>query len=618
MLLQDLRFALRVFRKNIGPSGLATLALALAVGAATSLSSVVYGVLFKPLPFQHPERLVAVWEVTGRGAYARLADPNFDDFRDQSRSFVSLAKYADWVTAVAGGSEPTLSRVAAVSRSFFELLGVAPRLGRGFLPADAHPGAEPVVVASDGYWRRSLGSSPDLRPQKIRIDDRVYSVVGVMPAGFQFPAGVELWRPAELDSRNESRTAHNFQAIGRLRDGVSVAEANADLRRIARGIVGSSSEGSDYLLKDAAAVPLWASLTGHVASPLYVLLGAVGFLLLVACANVAHLLLSQAAARAREIAVRRALGAGRGRLVRQFVAEALVLAITACALGLVIAAVGLRILLALAPPDIPRLDQVSMSWPVLAFAGAVSVTVAVALGLFVAVRSTAFGQEAPLEASRGEAGSARSRAAGRFLIAGQLATTLVLLVGAGLLGRSLLQALSVDPGFRTEGVVTLDLSLPYANDPAAKARLSQFLDSVLERLGSLPEADAVGVVSSAPMDKGRPDGMFVLMAPSEMPRRIEDLEGLFAQKERQGNADFCVASEGYFRALGIPAPARPPVRRVRRVRGAPRGPPERVARANALPRPRSPGPDPPVREHGRRPAAPHRGGDRGRHPRIRP
>ena len=449
-----------------------------------------------------------------------------------------------------GPSEPTRSTVAAVSKDFFDVLGVSPILGRRLAPGDAGAGAEPVIIVSHGYWRRSLGSSQDLARSKLRIENRVYSVVGVMPPGFQFPAGADLWLPVDLDPENASRTSHNFLAIGRLRDGVSVAQARSELSAIARRIARASAEQGDYLLADAATIPLRASLTARVGSTLYTLLAAVLFLLLVACANVANLLLSQAAARGRELAIRHALGAGSGRLVRQFVTEALLLAACGCAAGVLVALWGLGGLLALAPPDLPRLESVSVSWPVLTFAVGISLLVALGLGVFVAVRATS---RAPLlDAGRGQAGSYASRRAGRLVVAAQLAITLVLLVGAGLLGRSLLHVLSVDPGFRTDNVVTLDLSMPYAEGPAAKARLSQFFSSAFERLGATPGIEELGVASSVPLDKGLPDGMFLLMSPQEVPARPEDLGRFFAPKERQGNADFCVASSGYFRALGIP------------------------------------------------------------------
>ena len=387
-VLLDVRHAVRVLLRNLSATVIAVFTLALAIGATTAIFSVVYGVLLRPLPYPAADRLMAIWEVNHRGTYSRLADPNFDDFRDRNHTFSAVAKYADGVTSVAGAAEPTRTTVAMVTRDFFKVLGVQPSLGRGLAAEDARPGAAPIAIVSHGYWMQSLGSVDSLARFHLRIEDRVYTVVGVMPPGFQFPAKADVWLPAELNPENTSRTSHNFYGIGRLRDGVSVVQATNDLSAIAKDIVRRSPEQGNYLLTDAAALPLQASLTRRVGSTLYVLLGAVSFLLLVACANVTNLLLAQAAARQRELAVRHALGAGRGRLVRQFVAEALVLLTISCVAGLAIASIGTNALLSLAPADLPRLEDVSMSWPVLVFAMGLSALVAIALGLFTAVRAT--------------------------------------------------------------------------------------------------------------------------------------------------------------------------------------------------------------------------------------
>ncbi len=311
-LLLDLRHSARVLAKNLSATVVAVFTLSLAIGATTAIFSVVYGVLLRPLPYPAADRLMAIWEVNHRGTYSRLADPNFDDFRDRSQSFAAIAKFTDWVTSVAGTAEPTRATVATVSRDFFKVLSVQPSLGRGITAEDARIGAAPVAVVSHRYWTQSLGSAGSLSSFHLRIEDRVYTVVGVMPASFQFPAKADVWVPAELTPENTSRTSHNFQAIGRLRDSVTVVQAAGDISAIAKEIIRNSPEHGDYLLADATAVPLQSSLTRRVGSTLYVLLGAVFFLLLIACANVTNLLLAQAAARQRELAIRHALGAGRG------------------------------------------------------------------------------------------------------------------------------------------------------------------------------------------------------------------------------------------------------------------------------------------------------------------
>jgi predicted permease len=541
-------------------SAIAIFTLALAIGATTAIFSVVYGVLLRPLPYPAPDRLMAIWEVNHHGTYSRLADPNFDDFRDRNRTFGAMAKYAAWSTSVAGPAEPTRTTVATVTQDFFRVVGVQPFLGRGLTADDAHVGAGPVAIVSYRYWTQSLGSAEPLSALHLRIEDRVYTVVGVMPAGFDHglffarePANVDVWRPAELDPENTSRTSHNYWAIGRLRDGVTVVHASADLSGIAKDIVRHSTEQGDYLLTDAIAVPLQSALTGRVGSTLYILLGAVFFLLLVACANVTNLLLAQAAARQRELAIRHALGAGRGRLVRQFVAEALVLLTASCLAGLVIASLGISALLSLAPADLPRLTDVTMSTAVLGFAMGLSALVAIALGLVTALRATGRDpRDVLVDGTRGQAGGASSQRVGRAIVAAQVAITVVLLIGAALLGRSLLRVLSVNPGFRTDGIIAMDLPLPSSDDPAAKSRLTPFYGDVFDRLHAIPGVAEVAAANGVPLDGGLPDGLFVLISPQDAPKKMDDLEGLFRQKDRTGTADYCAASPEYFHALGIP------------------------------------------------------------------
>jgi predicted permease len=548
----DLRHAGRVLVKNLTATAVAVFTLALAIGATTAIFTVVYGVLLRPLPYPAPHRLMAVWEINTRGTYSRLADPNFADFRDRNHTFSAMAKYAEAVSSVAGTAEPTRTAVATVTRDFFKVLQVQPSLGRGMTADDARMGATPAAVVSHRYWAQSLGSAHDLSGLHLRIADRAYTVVGVMPAGFQFPAKADVWVPAELDSENTSRTSHNYYAIGRLRDGVSVQQAAADLSALAKDIVRQSPEKSDYLLTDATTVPLQTSLTRRVGSTLYVLLGAVFFLLLIACANVTNLLLAQAAARQRELAIRHALGAGRGRLVRQFVTEALVLVTLSCLGGLLVASAGTSALLSLAPEDLPRISDVSLNVPVMLFAMGLSTLVALALGLLTAMRAArADPRDTLVDGARGQAGSASSQRVGRIIIATQIAMTVVLLTGAALLGRSLLRVLSVDPGFRTDGLVAMDLAIAYSDNPEAKARLSRFYAALFERLGAIPGVEDVAAANAVPLDGGLPDGLFVMLTSNDVPTAA-NLRALFEQKDRVGTADYCAASPAYFRALGIP------------------------------------------------------------------
>jgi putative ABC transport system permease protein len=552
-LWQDFNYGLRQLRKNPGATAVMLFTLALAIGATTAIFSVVYGVLLRPLPYTDSSRIMAVFEVNSKGTWSRLADPNFDDFRDQNRSFQWIAKYNDNTASVSGTSQPTRTTVAGVSPDFLKVFGVQPILGRDFSAGDAKKGAGPTVLVSYGYWRQYLGSSPDLSQSHLKIDGAVYSVIGVLPGRFRFPEDVDLWLPADLDGENPSRTSHNYRAVGRLRDGVTVEQANGDISAIARRIHETSSEQGDYLLKDGIVLPLQDSITGKARPALLVLLGAVGFLLLVACANVANLLLAQASVRERELAIRSALGAARGRLVRQFLTEAFLLSLAGGGLGVLGAFLGVAGLVALAPGNLPRLDSVSISIPVLAFAFVLSTLVAAGLGVFTAARATSGDPRKGLaEGGRGQAGSEGSQRIGQAIVAAQIAITLVLVVGAGLLGRSLLKVLEVNPGFRVDKIVTMDISLPWVEDPKAKAGQAIFFSNLIDRLKQIPGVRKVGAASGLPMEGGLPDGMFVLMTQNEVPKTFDGFGALLQQKERLGIADFCVATDGYFQVLGIP------------------------------------------------------------------
>jgi len=561
-LIHDVRYALRQLRKRLGFTAVAVITLALGIGASTAMFSVVYGVLLRPLPYQDPNRIMAVFEVTTKGTWNRLADPNFDDFHDQSHSFQAMAKYHADIASVSGSAQPTRSMVASVSADFLNVFRVQPAIGRGFNAADMRKGAAPVAIVSSGYWRQNLASRPDLAQLHLKIDNAIYSVIGVLPDAFEFPSETAIWVPADLDGENPSRTSHNHSAVARLRDGVSPQQANAEISAIARRIHDTSSEQGDYLLKDAAVVPLHESITGESRPALLVLLGAVGFLLLVACANVANLLLAQASVRERELAIRSALGAERGRLIRQFLTEACVLALISGGLGIVGAFFGVRALIALAPENLPRLSDVSINLPVLGFALLLSTAVAVGLGAFTALRATGGGvRETLSEGGRGQAGSQSSRRVGQGIVAAQFAITVVLVVGAGLLGRSLKKVLEVNPGFSTDKVITMDVSLPWLNwtDAKAKANEAAFFSNLIERLKQIPGVHKVGAINQLPMDGGLPDGMFLLVTQDELPKTPASDEVLrlwfdnfSQQKERLGTADFGVASAGYFQSIGIP------------------------------------------------------------------
>jgi putative ABC transport system permease protein len=363
---QDLRFAARMLRKSPGFTSVAILTLALGIGASTSIFSVVDAVLLRPLPYPNPHQIVRVWEQSPDGHRMNLADPNFADFLAQNNSFDSLAVYGYGLSSVSGGSEPVRLNLAVVSRDFFKVLGVEPVRGRAFAPDEQRLHGAPAVIVSHNYWQSYLRGAPDLSHFHLSMEGGVYQVVGVMPQGFEFPAGVQAWIPRELDSDTPSRTAHNWRGVGRLRDGVTVAQARANLGAIARRI--RAQYGKEVDLDDAAVVPLADAMVGDVRTALLTLLGGVGLLLLVASSNVAALLLVRTSARLKELAVRAALGAGRGRLIRQFLAESFVLSFAGGALGILIAVWAVKIIPAILPANLPRQQGIAINTPVLLFA----------------------------------------------------------------------------------------------------------------------------------------------------------------------------------------------------------------------------------------------------------
>jgi predicted permease len=555
---QDLRFAARMLRKSPGFTSVAILTLALGIGASTSIFSVVDAVLFRPLPFPNPEQIVRVWEQSPDGHRMNLADPNFDDFLAQNNTFDSLAVYGFGLSSVSGGSEPVRLDIAVVSRDFFKVLGVEPVRGRAFAPDEQRLHGAPAVIVSHSYWQRYLGGESDLSHFHLSMEGRVYQVVGVMPRGFDFPAGVAAWIPRELDSETPSRTAHNWRGVGRLRDGVTVAQARANLGAIARRI--RDQYGKEVDLDDAAVVPLSDAMVGDVRTALLTLLGGVGLLLLVACANVAGLLLVRTSARLKELAVRAALGAGRGRLARQFLAESFVLSFAGGALGILIAVWAVKISPAILSANLPRQQGIAINTPVLLFALAATIAVAVSLGLFTAWRAGGGDLNETLRAGArtytGTSGSQRFRG---VLVIGEIATTLVILVGAGLLGRSFLRLISTSPGFSHGNLITMEFSPPipqgkWGIDQSAIARQVHLMDDVLARLGALHGVLSVGLSGAIPVAAGDnlADGGFLILNGQKSPTNFDEWAHIAQNPSQVGHALYCVVGEGYFRTLGIP------------------------------------------------------------------
>jgi predicted permease len=548
-----------MLRKSPGFTTVALLSLALGIGASTAIFSVVDAVLLRALPYPNPQKIVRVWEQAPDGHGMHLADPNFEDFRTQNKTFAHLAEYAELLRSVSGGSEPVRVQIAEVTSGFFEALGVAPYRGRAFAPQEQRLPGTPAAIVSYSYWRRYLGGATDLSKFHLSMEGAVYPVIGVMPEGFDFPAGVAAWIPREFPL-DGSRTAHNWNCLGRVRDGITVAQARANMRAIARRI--KDQYGKEVDLNAAAVVPLADAMVGDVRTALLTLLAAVGLLLLVACANVAGLLLARNSARSKELAVRVALGAGRGRLVQQFLAESFSLSLAGGVLGILLAAWAVRVLPAILPANLPRQQGIAINTSVLLFALAAVVVVAVSLGLFAAWRAaTGDLQVALTSGSRSFTGSGASQRFRGFVVIGEIATTLVILIGAGLLGRSFLRLIDTSPGFRQQNLITMEFSPPnpqgqtFAMDQAAVTRQVRLMEDISTRLRTIPGVESVGLAGAMPVAAGDnlADGGFLILNGRKPPANFDEFERMSQNPSQVGHAFYCVAGEEYFRTLDIPA-----------------------------------------------------------------
>ena len=557
-ILEDLRFATRKLRMSPGFTAVAVATLALGIGASTSIFSVVDAVLLRALPYPKPQEIVRVWEQAPDGRRMNFSDPNFDDFRAQNNTLAGFAAYGYRRASVSGGREPARVEIAVVSSEFFKVLGVGPFQGREFVPEELRLHGAPAAIVSFGYWRRYLGGTADLSQARMVMGGSVFSVVGVMPERFDFPPRADAWIARELDPELSSRSAHNWSGLGRLRDRVSVGQARADLGAVARRL--RQQYGKDVDLTDAAVVPLADAMVGDVRTALLTLMGAVCLLLLVSCANVAGLLIARTSARRKELAVRVALGAGRGRLIQQFLAESLTLSLAGGALGILIAAWAIRLLPAILPAKLLQRQGIAINAPVLLFALAAIIAVAVALGLFAAWRASGSDlQEALIAGSRSYSGGSASQRLRVLLVTGEIAATLVILVGAGLLGRSFLRLVSTSPGFDQENLITLEFSPPLPKDwggadESAAVRQIHQVDELVARLRAVRGVESVGVAGAFPVAAGDDlaNGTFLLLNGQMPPADFEEFGRMAQVPAQAGRASYCLAGEGYFRTMGIP------------------------------------------------------------------
>ena len=548
--MPSIRFATRQLTRNPAFSAIVVLTFALGLGASTLIFSVINGVLLEPLPYRDPDGIVQVFQVGANGANRTPpSDPNFADLKEQTRSFSALAQFVSLTDSVAGGSEPARISIAYAARDFFDILGVQPAFGRLFVPEELREGAAPAALISHRYWQRYLGGTEGLASRPLKIGERTFTIVGVLPQGFDFPNGADLWAPRETIPISPQRAAHNWLALGRLAPGVSLTQAQEDASVVARRL--KAEYGDDTWMVDAVVVPLQDVLVGNLREALYVLGAAVLLLFLVACTNVVSMLLARAVSREQELTVRVALGAGRMRLVGQFLAEAIVLCGAGGAIGLLLAWWGLAVLGTLYAGTLPRVDSVHIDWLTVAFAAVLSLAAAGALSLLLARHATR--ADAMLNINqRGLAGRRRSFAR-EGLVAAQVAMALVLLVGAVLFGRSFQSLVNVDPGFRTDGLMLMNVALPRPAEGADPAPLARFEEELMERVRALPGVEAVGGVTFAPLAQ-RPtsSGMLLTLNQPDEVNTLDDFIALSKDPTRSTLAEFRIASEGYFDALDIP------------------------------------------------------------------
>jgi putative ABC transport system permease protein len=530
-MFQDLRYGVRMILKNPGYTLVAALTMALGIGANTAIFSVVNAVLLNPLPFPEPEQLIRIYGHFFATSQDNMSAsvPEFADYQQRTQSFEQIAGYDDFsANLTPPGGRPERVEALLVTPDLFSVLKVTPQAGRVFLPDEARDGRDDVVLISDALWRRAFGANPSLIGEKVLVNGRSNTIIGIMPAGFAFPQRTELWKPLWFPAEQydqQRRGARGVEVIGRLRTSVSRLAAQAEMDHLAAQLTEQYPRNYESRGWSIRVVPLLDDYVADTRTGLLVLLGAVGFVMLIACANVANLSLTRAIARRQEVAVRLALGAGRWRVTRQLLIESVLLALTGGAAGLLLAVWGSGLLLRFAPNELPRIHDVRVDGRVLAFTFAVSLVTGILFGLVPALAaSNPDLNETLKEGGRGGTGSAkRQRARSAFVIA-EVTLALVLMVGAGLMLKSFRHLQRVDPGFNPDGVLTMRMLLPFEiyQTPAQRA---SFYKQALERIGSAPGVEAISATSRLPLTEGGSSGTISgensAIGPADLPVETE-------------------------------------------------------------------------------------------------
>ena len=535
-MLTDTRYGVRQMVKTPGFTIVAILTLAFGIGASTAIFSIVNGVMLRPLPYPEPEDLVIVSEIVPQYGRFSVAPANFLDWRQQNTVFERIATFQSGTDSLVGSDGPERIQMALVSWDIFDLLRVSAAVGRGFRAEEDVPDQNTVIVLSHGMWQRRFGADPNILGRSVTLGGSPATVVGVMPAGFYFPdRDAEFWRPIALDAAKPSRGGHYLGVIARLKDGVSVDQANAEMKTIAERL--AKQYPNTNRDESAAVIVLRDLIVGPIRPMLMTLLAAVAVVVLIACANVANLLLVRASMREKEIAIRAAMGAGRRRLVMQMLAESVVLALAGGALGILLAWASLTPIRTLSAGSIPRVAEVTLDPRVLIFALLASIATGILFGLAPAWQASRGALGAALKEGGRSSGTSAGRRMRNTLLVVEVALSIVLLVGATLLLRSFAKLTSVDPGFRADHVLTFRVALPLKFYPKGETHIA-FFDRLLEKLHNTPGVEVAGMTQTLPLR-----GDYVLSV---------SIQGRPAEPGAEPSANYRAVSPGYFAALRIP------------------------------------------------------------------
>jgi putative ABC transport system permease protein len=506
-LIQDLRFGIRMLLQKPGFTIVALIALALGIGANTAIFSVVNTILIRPLPYTESDKLVWIWEENPASDIKRepASGPNFTDWKNQNSVFENMTGFTKYNPILTESGEPERITGTIVSSSFFDVLKAQAAMGRTFLPEEDQKGKDKVVVLSQGLWQRRFGADPKILGNSIKLNGNSFTVVGIMPPSFENPlpgeqTKAELWVPIGFDLTKMGRRGDFLNVIGRLKPGISIEQARAELKTIAGRL--EQQYQSTNAGWSVTVLSLHERFVGDVKPALIVILGAVGFLLLIACANVANLLLSRATARQKEIAIRNALGAGRSRIIRQLLTESLILSIAGGAIGLLLALWGVEALVAFSPGNIPRIDKVTLDNRVLGFTLGISFLTGVLFGLIPALHASRSDlNEALKEGGRSSTEGIKRNKIRNMLVVSEIALALVLLIGSGLMVKSFLKLQQVNPGFNPDNLLTMQFTLPRSKYKETH-QLQAFYQQLIEKVKSVPGIQNAAVVGTVPLSGG--------------------------------------------------------------------------------------------------------------------